>query len=236
MGGDRDGNPFVTAEVTRNVCFLSRWMAFELYEKDLKNLSDDLSIMVANEKLRRYSSNHREPYRFVIKELIKAIRDLRERDQKRQKREFDHDAEFQVINEAQFLDKLVLMYDSLVETKAKNIADGLLYDLIKRLATFGFSLVKLDIRAEATSHSEALDEITQKAGMGSYSAWDEEKKLDFLEKELNSARPLISRHWDLSEKTRNVVDVFSVMAEFGSESLGAYVISMASNPSDVMAV
>jgi len=236
MGGDRDGNPYVTAEVTRDVCYLSRWMAFELYERDLKILADDLSIIVANVTLREHTKGHREPYRAVIKEILNGIRGLRRRDAKRQKREFDTDQQFSVITESQFLDKLVMMHISLVESNAQDIADGLLYDLIKRLACFGFSLVKLDIRGESSRHSHALDEITQKAGLGSYLSWDEDKRQEFLVKELNSSRPMISRHWELSETTKNVIDVFDVITEFGPESLGAYIISMASHPSDVLAV
>lgn len=60
------------------------------------------------------------------------------------------------------------------------IADGRLLDLLRRLYCFGTTLMKMDIRQEASKHTLALDEITSYLEIGSYAEWDEEKKIDFL--------------------------------------------------------
>ncbi|CAN8238913.1 unnamed protein product [Cochlearia groenlandica] len=136
----------------------------------------------------------------------------------------------------QLLEPLLLCYESLQSSGAGVLADGKLADLIRRVSTFGMVLVKLDLRQESGRHSEALSEITTFLDLGTYSEWDEEKKLDFLIKELKGKRPLVPLSIEVGSEVKEVLDTFRVAAEFGSESLGAYVISMASNASDVLAV
>ncbi|KAL1218534.1 Phosphoenolpyruvate carboxylase 4 [Cardamine amara subsp. amara] len=136
----------------------------------------------------------------------------------------------------QLLEPLLLCYESLQSSGARVLADGRLADLIRRVSTFGMVLVKLDLRQESARHSEALDAITTYLDMGTYSEWDEEKKLDFLTRELKGKRPLVPQSIEVGPDVKEVLDTFRVAAELGSESLGAYVISMASNASDVLAV
>uniref|UniRef100_A0A3N7FLW9 Phosphoenolpyruvate carboxylase n=1 Tax=Populus trichocarpa TaxID=3694 RepID=A0A3N7FLW9_POPTR len=136
----------------------------------------------------------------------------------------------------QLLEPLLLCYESLQSCGAGVLADGRLVDLIRRVATFGMVLMKLDLRQESGRHSEALDAITKYLDMGTYSEWDEEKKLEFLTRELKSKRPLVPPTIQVAPDVKEVLDTFRVAAELGSDSLGAYVISMASNASDVLAV
>ncbi|XP_011008773.1 PREDICTED: phosphoenolpyruvate carboxylase 4 [Populus euphratica] len=136
----------------------------------------------------------------------------------------------------QLLEPLLLCYESLQSCGAGVLADGRLVDLIRRVATFGMGLMKLDLRQESGRHSEALDAITKYLDMGTYSEWDEEKKLEFLTRELKSKRPLVPPTIQVAPDVKEVLDTFRVAAELGSDSLGAYVISMASNASDVLAV
>jgi phosphoenolpyruvate carboxylase len=238
MGGDRDGNPFVTPEVTREVCFLSRWMAFQLYERDLKSLHDDLSISAANSELKTLAAGHREPYRYVIKQLRRAIAELSQNDEQRARKtkSTENSVSSSLISEKDFLERLLLLHTSLCESGASDIANGQLYNLIKRFCTFGFALARLDIRQEAAKHAEALDEVTRSSGLGSYLAWNESERVEFLLRELASQRPLINPRIQFSDETKAVLGAFSVIEEFGPSSFGAYVISMASNPSDILAV
>lgn len=136
----------------------------------------------------------------------------------------------------QFLEPLLLCYESLQSCGAGILADGRLADLIRRVSTFGMVLMKLDLRQESGRHAETLDAITKYLDMGTYSEWDEEKKLEFLTKELKGKRPLVPPTIEVAPDVKEVLDTFFVAAELGSESLGAYVISMASNASDVLAV
>ncbi|XP_043715710.1 phosphoenolpyruvate carboxylase 4 isoform X1 [Telopea speciosissima] len=136
----------------------------------------------------------------------------------------------------QLLEPLLLCYDSLQSCGSGVLADGRLADLIRRVATFGIILMKLDLRQESSRHSETLDAITKYLDMGVYSEWDEEKKLEFLTKELKGKRPLVPPTIEVAPDVKEVLDTFRVAAELGTDSLGAYVISMASNASDVLIV
>ena len=84
---------------------------------------------------------------------------------------------------------------------------------------------------EADRHTEAINALTEYLGLGSYKDWSEDKKLEFLVSELRGKRPLIPNNIELSEPVREVIDTFKIAAELGAGSLGAYVISMASEVS-----
>ncbi|GAB2297086.1 Phosphoenolpyruvate carboxylase 4 [Dionaea muscipula] len=136
----------------------------------------------------------------------------------------------------QLMEPLVLCYDSLQSSGSGVLADGRLADLIRRVATFGMVLLKLDLRQESGRHAETLDEITRYLDMGTYSEWEEEKKIEFLIRELKGKRPLVPLSIEVVPDVKEVLDTLRVAAELGSDSFGAYVISMASNASDVLAV
>ncbi|KAJ0095925.1 hypothetical protein Patl1_16534 [Pistacia atlantica] len=136
----------------------------------------------------------------------------------------------------QLLEPLLMCHDSLQSCGSGVLADGRLADLIRRVVTFGMVLMKLDLRQESGRHAETLDAITRYLDMGTYSEWDEEKKLEFLTRELKGKRPLVPPTIEVAPDVKEVLDTFRVAAELGSDSLGAYVISMASNASDVLAV
>ncbi|GMH01843.1 hypothetical protein Nepgr_003682 [Nepenthes gracilis] len=136
----------------------------------------------------------------------------------------------------QLMKPLLMCYDSLQSHGSGVLADGRLADLIRRVATFGMVLLKLDFRQESVRHSETLDAIVRYLDMGTYSEWDEEKKLEFLTRELKGKRPLVPPSIEVNLDVKEVLDTFRVAAELGSDSFGAYIISMASNASDVLAV
>ena len=98
----------------------------------------------------------------------------------------------------------------------------------------------LDIRQESTRHRDAVDAVTRYLQLGSYADWPEERKQAFLVEELQARRPLIDdgfyRSEECSDEVAEVLATCRVIAEQGSEGLGAYVISMARAPSDVLAV
>ncbi|KAL6006926.1 Phosphoenolpyruvate carboxylase 4 [Asimina triloba] len=148
----------------------------------------------------------------------------------------DHDTLDYYETSDQLLEPLLLCYLSLQSSGSGSLADGRLADLIRRVATFGMVLMKLDLRQESVRHAEALDAITKFLDIGVYSEWDEERKLEFLTKELKGKRPLVPPSIEVTADVKEVLDTFHVAAELGSDSLGAYVISMASNASDVLAV
>ncbi|KAG6548357.1 hypothetical protein Mapa_010136 [Marchantia paleacea] len=134
------------------------------------------------------------------------------------------------------LEPLLLCHESMETTGSEVLADGRIADLIRRISTFGMTLMKLDVRQESDKHTETLDAITEYLGMGTYSEWDEERKIRFLTTELRGKRPLVPPSIEVTPEVQEVLNTFRVAAELGSQSLEAYIISMASEASDVLAV
>src|SRR5690606_5632627 len=79
MGGDRDGNPNVTAEVTREVLCLSRWMAADLYLRDINSLLADLAMSAASPELLAATGNSHEPYRVLLRDVRERLKNTRRR-------------------------------------------------------------------------------------------------------------------------------------------------------------
>jgi len=270
MGGDRDGNPNVTPEVTRDVVILSRLAAVNIYFQVINNMMFELSLwrcsdalksevmkikakeakgdlLISGErKTRAYAEfwspiPPTEPYRVilgVIRDKLYRTREvlhqcLANSDENLMLRLKDEEC-FSCAEE--MLEPLKLMYYSLKETGDGHVADDHLLDFIRQVQAFGMSFVQLDIRQESTRHSEVMDRITDYLGMGHYMEWDEKTRLAFLEKEMNSKRPLMPPGMRFNKDEEDVVNTFRVLAQLPADSLGAYVISMAQSASDVLCV
>lgn len=239
MGGDRDGNPFVTSEVTREVMLLSRWMAADLYLRDLKPLVSELSMNDCSDELRAIVGDSREPYWTALKELREKLKHTRQWCERALARQGDAylapTAGVLLDNEA-LLKPLRLCYESLHECGLGVIADGPLLDMLRRAYCFGLTLVKLDIRQESDRHTQVMSELTKALGLGDYEHWEELERQSFLLKELQNQRPLLPHQWSPSPEVQEVIDTCRVVAAEGSRALNGYVISMAKQPSDVLAV
>ncbi len=235
MGGDRDGNPTVTAEVTRRVTLLARWMAADLYWRDVEALRGELSISAATPELCEMTSDHPEPYR----ELLRGVRTRLAATRDWVEAQLDghrYEGPPPLLHAAELRDPLLACHRSLHAVGAGRIADGLLLDVLRRVACFGITLMRLDIRQEAARHTQVLDAVTRHLGLGSYAQWDEQTRQSFLLNELAGRRPLIPPDLPADAEVREVLDTFAMLAGLSSESLGSYIISMATQPSDVMAV
>jgi phosphoenolpyruvate carboxylase len=111
-----------------------------------------------------------------------------------------------------------------------------LLDCLRRAATFGLFLVRLDVRQDSSRHAAAMTEITDYLGLGRYAEWDEETRVTFLLNELENRRPLLPAHFKASGETAEVLATCREVAGAPAASLGSYVISMAGAASDVLAV
>lgn len=237
MGGDRDGNPFVTSLVTQQVLNLARAKAAELFLEDIKLLSDELSMVKASDEFRQKYGDHQEPYRYIVKNLraqLKATQnhynDLLADRQPRTTID-------QIITKnEQLWQPLFDCYTSLSKCGMRIIANGVLLDTLRRIRCFGVTLSQLDIRQESTRHCMAIAEVTRYIGLGDYAQWSEADKQAFLIRELNSRRPLIPLEWQPSEDTKEILDTCKIVAKQHSGVISAYVISMAKSASDVLAV
>ena len=234
IGGDRDGNPNVTAKVTRRAMIISRWQAADLISRDLEAIYEELSVTRASEALRQLVGDVREPYRAILKPLRDAVR--RQRDELGAYIQDGTHPLPPVLFTQDVVSPLQQCRTSLAEVGLSAIADGKLLDLIRRLDSFGAHLVTLDVRQESTRHSDVIGEITTALGLGNYSEWSETDKQTFLKAEITNPRPLLPLNFTASEPCQEVLDTFRVIAETPREALGCYVISMASEPSDVLAV
>ncbi|KAL5723510.1 phosphoenolpyruvate carboxylase [Ranunculus cassubicifolius] len=258
MGGDRDGNPNVTAKgnnpasktdkpyangnLPNGRSLMSKSSSFgssQLYAQ-MKTFSESQVGKSNFQKLLEPSPPQLAglaPYRIVLGNVKEKLMSTRRRlELLLEGLPCDHEPWDYYETSNQLLEPLLLCYESLQSCGSAVLADGRLADLIRRVATFGMVLMKLDLRQESARHAETLDAITTFLDMGVYSEWDEDKKIQFLTRELKGKRPLVPHSIEVSPDVREVLDTFRVAAELGSDSLGAYVISMASNASDVLAV
>lgn len=235
MGGDRDGNPNVTHDVTGRVFLLGRWMAADLYLRDIQLLRGELSMWEANDALKAVTGDSREPYREVLGRLRERLLRTRAWAEASVNGAVADDTDILFENE-DLIEPLELCYQSLLDCGLETIANGPLLDSLRRAHTFGLPLIRLDIRQEASRHTEAVAEMVSFLGLGDYLSWSEAERQAFLINELKGRRPLVPRHWQPSEPVAEVLATCEVIARQTPEALGSYVISMASQPSDVLSV
>ena len=232
MGGDRDGNPRVTAGVTREVLLLARRMAAELFLRDVTSLSASLSMATGNKTIVEYTDGAAEPYRAVLTELRGRLEATR-----RWAETGGPPGPLVILDDAELMEPLRLCYDSLAAAGMARIADGPLLDTLRRAACFGVHLAHVDIRQHAERHAAVMDELTAYLyGAESYASWPENRRCAWLVEELASRRPLFPPAWRGSDDAKEAMDTCRVIAEHDAAGVSAYVVSMASRPSDVLAV
>ena len=232
MGGDRVGNTAVTASVTRRALRLARWAAADLYLRDIEELLRQLSMSECSPALSEMLSEpSSEPYRAVL-------RDIRDRlEQTRQWAGTDEPAnDALILYKNELATPLTVCYQSLVDCGMGIIAEGLMRETLIRISTFGVTLVSLDIREHASRHEALLDALTQFLELGSYRDWSEKTRQAFILRELDSPRPLIPDDWQPAPSERETLATFRLIAEIGAEGISCYIVSMAKNPSDILAV
>ena len=235
MGGDRDGNPFVTAKVTEEVLLLARRRAAKLLTIDLDRLQVELSMNDCNDELKNAVGEQYEPYRALLRPLVKRCADTRDGI-------YDffngrpYDSSEWIGSNDELLEPLLMCYRSLCESGLEVTANGMLLDTIRRVKCFGVHLLRLDVRQDSQRHADVLSEVTRYLGLGDYAHWSETDKQAFLLRELSSKRPLFPRCWEPSDDVKEVLDTCKVIASHSKSGFGIYTISMASEASDVMAV
>jgi len=265
MGGDRDGNPNVVADVTREVTLTNRLKAAELFEKDVRELMSLISgnpprgmndtcqtESEAMDKVRaRAGVESRAPFRSylnpVATKLGKTADWARQELSKLQGEATPANTilpEDVYLSSDELMDELLTVHQSLVDTGNAVVANGRLVDVIRKVAAFGLTLVPLDIRQESDLHSEALDCITRYLGLGSYLQWDEGARVSWIDQQLQSRRPLLRAGvWNepgseefFTPTAIETLETFQMISEQYEGSLGAYVISQCTSASDIMAV
>jgi phosphoenolpyruvate carboxylase len=240
IGGDRDGNPAVTPEVTRRACLMARWEALSLYAREVDALREELSMNRASRAVLERTGGAHDPYRALLRDVRTRLEATRRAVEDRLAlRPGARTAAVggEIYETAgQLAAPLQLCFESLHETGNGVIAGGRLTDVLRRLAVFGLTLVRLDVRQEAARHTEAVDLIARQTGHAGYAEWPEERRVRFLADVLAGDPRAIAPDLPYNPRTNEVLETFRTLAGIPPESLGACVITMAGKPSDVLAV
>jgi len=236
MGGDRDGNPNVTAQVTKKVILFSRWQAAKLYEKELTKLIQDLSMKECSPKIKKITGKTFEPYRVYLRPIRDKIRST-------YKIIENHLNNYEPLKEDELLqDKNEILKplrdirESLNSNNSQHIANSDLLDLIRRVRCFGINLARLDIRQESSRHEQLLNEILKKKSKINYSNLNEQKKISLLNNLIKQKKYFLDKLNIINKENKEVWDTFKQISKEPAQCLGAYVISMTSKASDILAV
>ncbi|MFO7833234.1 MAG: phosphoenolpyruvate carboxylase, partial [Halohasta sp.] len=248
-GSDRDGNPFVTVDVTDETLRTQRNIVLERYRTQLKRLSAVLSQdgdrypttgafqasleadldqfpKITEEAEERYPD---EPYRQklrLMRERLNRVGDVRPGG---------------YAEDDQLLEDLETIDASLRAYGGSDIAEAFVEPLLRQVSTFGFSLASLDLRDHRIQHTKAIDEVLAEEGI-EYRELDEEGRVDFLTDAILQDEPIIDPEnpGDVSEVAEKVMTRFAKLGdwqdEFGVEAIDTYCISMTEEPSHVLEV
>src|SRR5438876_1792555 len=252
IGGDRDGNPFVTADVMRGTLRLQSSRVMQFYLNELHVLGSELSIAAhladVSEELRTLAerspdtSPHRsgEPYRLAVSGIYARLTATALRlEVETTRRPVGEAAPYASVKE--FKADLDVLDRSLIANNSGVIARGRLRSLRRAVDCFGFHLARLDIRQNSAVHERTVAELFDAAIPGmSYLDLNEEARVNLLLSELRSARPLSSAFVKYSEETLGELAVFRAAAEaharFGTDVIHQCIISMCKGMSDMLEV
>ncbi len=257
VGGDRDGNPFVTPEVTREVVALNADRALRLHLQAVERLVDELSISTrvvgVSEELRgslardrralpevheRYIRlNQNEPYRLKLS----YIRVRLERTRARIRDGAAHVAGRDYRGAAEYVADLQVIDRSLRAHLGGRVADGTLARTLRAAKAFGLHLAQLDVREHSGRHHAALGAIYDTLGEldGPYAALTRAERTALLAHELEQGRPLVRRHYGLPDEAADVLAIFDVLHDiqhdYGDEVCRTYIVSMCRGVDDLLA-
>ena len=236
MGGDRDGNPFVTSKVTKEVILLSRWEAAKLYEKALTKIIRSYSMQNCSKKILSKVGATYEPYRVFLRPLRDKMRNTHRLIEQHLIHKKPLDQTKLLNTKEEILKPLRIVRESLEENQNENIASGELLDLMRRAKCFGINLARLDIRQESSRHTQLMNEIIKKKFNKNYSQLSEDKKIKLLKILILSKKNIINKFNFSNKENKEVWSTFQALAEEPAECLGAYVISMTTSASDILSI
>lgn len=259
VGGDRDGHPFVTTEVTRETLEHLRLSSLTLLHRQLDNLARALPLSIHFQKPSQQLSDGieklkkelgscgktivarypEEPWRqFVL--LIQARLPLSIKDPESLQDDlppvcFQHPKEVKNL--------LQLLAKSLEAIHAERLVKNILWPILRSLDIFGFHLAHLDIRQNSHVHDLAMKQILEAANIAdaaSFLEWNETKRLTYLRKELASREPLLKTTISLGTEATNLLSCYHLLrdeiAKHGLAPFGSLIVSMTRRLSDLLVV
>ena len=251
VGGDRDGHPLVTAEVTTRALNLFRSTAIAICNERLETLGQRLSLgdhlqeppAVFIRQVEKHAAAHGEAGEAAIKrnvgetwrQYVNLIH-LRLPNPVGALGHGQHPTPEGVIAD------LLFLRDTLIEVGAGRIARAELDPLLRFLRTFGFHMAVLDIRQNSAFHDKAIGQLLAATGQADahFAQWDESRRLGFLDSELRSTRPFMREQASIGPEADAVVACHRALAthidHYGSAGLGSLIVSMTRSVSDLLSV
>jgi len=252
IGGDRDGNPFVTSETTWAALKRQANTIIDIYIKMIDDLyvvrSESSKIVSVNQDLMdsiETEINTNEPFPSSIRNKNEVYRTkiaIAYRKLLRYKKKLDGTLpsnETTYNSSKEFLHDLELIRKSLVDNKGEALSKGTLQQLIRNVETFGFHLATLDIRQHKKVHTASIHEIGMQHSIN-YSGMSDNDRSDWLTKTLLNTAKLNLDENVLSEQTKEVLSTFKTIRralnEIDDRAIRSYVISMTESTTDVLEV
>ena len=258
VGGDRDGHPFVTADVTYETLRTLRLYAFIILRRELtrlvRNLSFSFDYEDADRKMRErieglvnelgiegqnaFNRNKGEAFRQMINLLIAKLPLDVQREHATAL--FEHKGSYK--HPQELMEDLLILQQSLNKFGAETVAQADLNQMIRLVETFGFHLAHLDIRQNSQFHENALAQLMNAASLNGewFLKASEKDRLDFINKELETNRPFTHTSMKLEGNADDVVSCYKVLADhiqyYGCEGIGSLIISMTRSLSDLLTV
>lgn len=222
MGSDRDGNPFVTAKATTSVVQSFIKKSCFLYHRSFKRLKEDLSFEIPLKNGTYLPEEVIDDCNSRIEEIIKS--------------RFD----FEVLtrNEEYIHERVLELYDRLVDYNVKFLADQRLLNIIDRLNSFGIAGMRWDIRQESAYHDQMCDEIFASHLNKPYSSMTEEERLDFIHSSHSKFKVWMEKSdsKNFSTTAQDFILTLKMIARYGSKVFNYYIISMTRSASDLLLV
>jgi len=258
VGGDRDGHPFVTSQITKETLITLRLNAFAIVKQSLLRLIRNLGFSF---ELNDADKDLKERVRIILDELGSAGYNAIERNKREVFRQFvsliihklplkihgeqvfeldDRDNAYKFAHE--LIADLKILQKSLVKYGAHEIAYADVNEAIRQIEAFGFHLAHLDVRQNSKFHENALAQLMNAASLNgkAFLKWDEKQRLEFINQELTSNRPFTHSKIELDDQAKAVVDCYRVLADhidnYGVDGLGALIVSMTRSVSDLLIV
>jgi phosphoenolpyruvate carboxylase len=252
IGGDRDGHPLVTPPVTEYSLGELRTAALQLLERELRNLAAQLTISRQLIEVPEELQERIDELTFVISNAqdVKEILDRQTEEPWRQLANLmatligeQINGKEGYANPAELTADLDLISRTLSASGCRLLEEQAIRPLRHKIEMFGFHLATLDVRQNSEFHDQAIAEILTAAGVedgGSFPNWPEDKRLEFLNTELQSSRPFLHDGARIGEYADNVLDTYRVLVRHwkhsGTAGLGSLIVSMTRQPSDLLAV
>lgn len=249
IGGDRDGNPFVTAEILSDTLRLQAMTALDFYLGELHRLHDELSmsqlLVTANADLQQLASasgdtsphNSDEPYRLALTGILDRLQQTRLLFNSALSGQVSPIAPYR--NSEELLADLNIIELSLLGHGSQAIADGRLKLLQYAVAIFGFHLATLDLRQNSDVHERSVADLLSKAGIhADYALLSEPERIELLCREIANPRPLLSPYQEYSKETRDELMIFSRVLQakilYGESVIDNAIISKTDGVSDLL--